>query len=100
MSIDDDEIRATIRRDAVELGQVWCPHSATAAAVYRRLSGTQRRSRWVLVATAHPAKFHEIVEPLVGRPVPVPPALDALLRLPRVETPMRAELDELRALLT
>jgi threonine synthase len=100
LSIEDDEIRETIRRDAVELGQVWCPHTATAAAVYRRLSAEQKAARWVLVSTAHPAKFNEIVEPLIGRPVPVPSALDALLRLPRIETPMRADLDELRALLT
>jgi len=36
----------------------------------------------VLVATAHPAKFREIVEPLVGRPVPVPESLQRLFRLP------------------
>jgi threonine synthase len=100
MSIGDDEIRETIRRDAVELGQVWCPHTATAAAVYRRLNTAQKKSRWVLVSTAHPAKFNEIVESLIGRPVPVPAALDALLKLPRIETPLRADLDELRALLT
>src|SRR6185503_5274913 len=50
MAIDDAEIRATIRRDAEELGQVWCPHTATAAAVYRRLSPALRVLPWTLVA--------------------------------------------------
>jgi threonine synthase len=95
-AIDDDEIRSTIRRDAVELGQVWCPHTATAAATWRRLDAPLRASRWILVATAHPAKFNEIVEPLVGHPVPVPPALAALLELPRIETTVDATLDALR----
>jgi threonine synthase len=95
-AIDDDEIRSTIRRDAAELGQVWCPHTATAAAAWRRLDDKLRASRWILVATAHPAKFDEIVEPLIGRPVPVPPALAALLELPRIETTIGATLDALR----
>jgi threonine synthase len=37
----------------------------------------------VVVATAHPAKFEDVVEPLVGSHVAPPPALAALLRRPR-----------------
>ena len=33
-----------------------------------------------MVATAHPAKFREIVEPLIGREVPVPETLARLVR--------------------
>ncbi len=63
----------------------WCPHTATAAEVYERLSVAERREHpWVLVATAHPAKFNEIVEPIIGRPVAVPPSLERLLALPQV----------------
>jgi threonine synthase len=36
-----------------------------------------------VVATAHPAKFNEIVEPIIGRPIAVPESLDRLLRLPQ-----------------
>ena len=60
----------------------WCPHTATAAEVYSRLSAEERRDPWVIVATAHPAKFNEIVEPLIGRAVAVPPSLARLLSLP------------------
>ena len=98
-SVGDDEIRATIRRDHAELGQTWCPHTATAACVYRRLDENRRRGRWVLVATAHPAKFNDIVEPLIGSTVPVPPALAALLELPSVQTVVEPRLDDLRRVL-
>ena len=98
--VSDDEIRATIRRDHRELGQTWCPHTATAAHVYRGLDAARRAARWVLVATAHPAKFNDIVEPLVGEAVPVPPALAALLDLPVVQTQVPARLDALRTVLT
>ena len=83
-SIDDEAIRNRIRVDHAELGRTWCPHTATAAEVYRRLPAAERCDQpWVLVSTAHPAKFNEIVEPLVGGPVDVPAPLAALLRLPQ-----------------
>jgi threonine synthase len=53
----------------------------------------------VLVATAHPAKFNDIVEPLIGTEVPVPPALAALLSLPSVQTEIGPEMHELRTVL-
>ena len=49
----------------------------------RRLSAAERRDHpWVVVATAHPAKFNEIVEPIIGQPVAVPESLERLLRPP------------------
>jgi threonine synthase len=98
-SVSDEEIRATIRRDHHELGQTWCPHTATAACVYRRLDPARRAHRWVLVATAHPAKFDDIVEPLIGAPVPVPEALAALLALPARQVEVGPRLEDLRAAL-
>ncbi len=53
----------------------------------------------MLVATAHPAKFNDIVEPLIGAEVPVPPALAALLALPSVQTEIDPGLDALRGVL-
>jgi len=81
-SVTDDAIRARIRADHSAFGETWCPHTATAAEVYANLEQAERLAHnWVLVATAHPAKFREIVEPLVG-PVPVPENLRRLFELP------------------
>ena len=96
--VDDDEIRRTIRRDHRELGQTWCPHTATAAAAWRRLPEARRAERWVLVATAHPAKFNDIVEPLIGAEVPVPPSLARLLALPSIQRVVEPRLDALRGI--
>jgi len=99
-AVSDAEIRETIRRDHRELGQTWCPHTATAACVYRRLAARQRAGRWVVVATAHPAKFNDIVEPLIGETVPVPDALAQLLSLPSMQVEGAPGLEALRAVLT
>jgi threonine synthase len=81
-SISDAQIRQRIREDHATYGMTWCPHTATAAEAYALLPEEDRASHhWVLVATAHPAKFREIVEPLAG-PVPVPEHLQHLYDLP------------------
>jgi threonine synthase len=98
-SVTDDEIRATIREDARARDRIWCPHSATAAYVYRDLARNRPDTHWIIVATAHPAKFDEIVEPLIGHSIPVPAALDRLLRLPRREEELDASLEALRSAL-
>ena len=81
-SISDEQIRTRIKTDRDAYGEVWCPHTATAAQVHADLPAGERAGRqWVLVSTAHPAKFREIVEPLVGT-IPVPENLRRLYDLP------------------
>ncbi|HXV77373.1 MAG TPA: threonine synthase [Candidatus Polarisedimenticolaceae bacterium] len=90
-SVDDDTIRRVIAAGPVSWGRVWCPHTATAVHL-RETIGTPH---WVVVATAHPAKFDTIVEPLIGRSVEPPPRLAELLERPRQVTEIEAELDAL-----
>jgi threonine synthase len=78
--VDDDAIRARIRSDYEVSGYVWCPHSATAAEAYARLPDAEREGRpWIAAATAHPFKFAEAIEPLIGARIAPPPALEAIL---------------------
>jgi threonine synthase len=96
-SIDDAAIRARIRADHEALGITWCPHTATAAETWNRLPAERRaRGRWVIVGTAHAAKFREIVEPLRGSPVPVPENLRALFERPASFEELDPTLDALR----
>jgi threonine synthase len=94
-SVDDDAIRDRIRRGPAEWGETWDPHTAAAVDVRERIGG----GHWVLVATAHPAKFESVVEPLVGHQVPVPPALAALLERPTRATEIEPTMEALRAAL-
>ncbi len=93
--IDDAEIRTRIAEGLERWGTVWDPHTATAAAVRESLDTPD----WVLVATAHPAKFESIVEPLVGRSIEVPPALADLLNRAPVFTEIQPEVSALKAAL-
>lgn len=98
--VDDEAIRARIRSDFERYKRVWCPHTAAGAEGYHRLPAAVReRGRWVLAATAHPAKFREIVEPLVGRPVEVPEALAKLFARKATRTEIEPKLAALAAAL-
>ena len=97
VSVSDEQIRARIRSYYAARGQVWCPHTATAAEAYEALAPARKaQGRWVLVATAHPAKFREIVEPLIGRSIEVPENLRRLFELPSRFTQIPATLAALR----
>lgn len=95
-AVDDETIRRTIAAGPADWGRVWCPHTATAVHV-RETIDTQD---WIVVATAHPAKFDTIVEPLVGHEVAPPPLLAELLDRPRHVTEIDASMDELDRVLS
>jgi threonine synthase len=96
-SVDDDAIRSRIQAGLRDYGQIWCPHTAVAAEAHARLPAERRkRERWILVATAHPAKFREIVEPLLAREVAMPQSLAALFARPVAMTEIDSTLATLR----
>ncbi len=98
VSVEDAAIRARIRADFERLGRIHCPHTAVAAEAHARLPAAEReRGPWVLVASAHPAKFPETVEPLIGRALELPPALAQLLARPARRVELAPELAALRA---
>ena len=83
-SVTDVEIRAEIVAEFKRSGLPVCPHTATGLHVYRNLlQDVERAGRhWVVAATAHAAKFDEIVEPLIGESIPVPAELTEILSCP------------------
>ena len=80
-------------------GYVLDPHSAIAWLALQDALAQDPNAHGVLLATAHPAKFREIVEPAIGQPVPLPPELADALRRPRQSISMPAEYSALERFL-
>ncbi|GAB3786526.1 threonine synthase [Dyella agri] len=89
-SVDDATIRHTLAAQARGHGEIFCPHTATAVHLLDRLRESGDAKPWAVAATAHPAKFEQVVEPLVERPLAIPPALAAMLQRPASAAPMAA----------
>tara|TARA_R110002096_G_scaffold59906_1_gene149918 strand:+ start:460 stop:1719 length:1260 start_codon:yes stop_codon:yes gene_type:complete len=97
-SVDDDTIRKTIRSTFERYGEVVCPHTACGMTVRERLLESDDGD-WIVAATAHPAKFADVVEPLIGREIEVPNALRELLDRPAHASPLEPTLQALAAAL-
>ena len=98
-SVGDDAIRATIVDTWKRYGETVCPHTACAVRVLQRLRTRGVDGDWAAVSTAHPAKFPEVVEPLIGQEVPLPPALATMLERPSHAQPLADDAEALRDLL-
>lgn len=96
-AVDDADIRTLLRHSRERYGTLVCPHTATALRVLERLRDGGDRRDYAVVATAHPAKFETVIEPLVGATIEVPPALVALLARPAHADPLAADYAALRA---
>jgi threonine synthase len=75
-SVDDETIKRTIKEVYDENGYIMCPHTATAERVRRDHFSEEGT---IVISTAHPSKFDTIVEPLIGKEVPIPENLAVLL---------------------
>ncbi len=91
-TVDDEAIRAAIAAGPARWGRIWCPHTATGIHALEALP----EGDWIVVATAHPAKFDEIVEPLIGGEVAPPPALSALFERESHKVEIEPDLATLR----
>ncbi len=95
-AVADTTIAARLRFFHQQQGRVICPHTATAAELLARTRAAGDQRGWCVVATAHPAKFEAVVEPLIGATVPIPPTLVPWLARPAQAIALAATTDALR----
>lgn len=94
LSVPDDEIKKAIQNGPQQYHEIWCPHTAAGVVAFEK---TGSKIPTVIAATAHPAKFETIVEPLVGHSVPVPASLAEILKRPSVRHEFEPNLANLSA---
>ena len=91
----DDEVRKAIALLFEKYSYVADPHTAIGF-----LGLPEKRTGLSLfLATAHPAKFREVVQPVIKKDVPLPDALAEMLARKKVVQRIRPELGELTKLL-
>jgi threonine synthase len=93
----DDEVCATIRRVYGTRGYLMDPHSAIAYLGLTRTGFDLSRTPGIFLATAHPGKFHEIVEDVIGAPIEKPAPLAEALARPHRIMRIEASLDAVKA---
>jgi threonine synthase len=95
--VTDEKISTTIESEFNNLGETWCPHTAAAVWVHRNHGSSQD----IVAATAHPAKFDDVVEPLTGQQLELPSSIRKLIEnaspVPKIAPTQDAFIDAARS---
>ena len=93
----DDQIRETMRQCHTETGYTLDPHGACG---YRALQeGLKDNEIGVFCETAHPAKFKETVDNIIGGDIQIPERLAAFMRGKKQSVEMTKNFDDFKAFL-
>lgn len=92
----DDEIRHTIRDVYNSYRYILDPHGATGYQALKNHLESNKNSRGFFIETAHPAKFADIVEDVIGHQMPVPDSLRESMEKTPMKHTISADYEELR----
>ncbi len=94
---DDQQIRETLYRTYKEKNYLLDPHGACG---YRALEeGLRPGESGIFLETAHPAKFKDTVESILGEAIVVPERLQAFMQANKQSIPLSAAFDDFKAYL-
>ncbi|MDC0255584.1 threonine synthase [Bacteriovoracales bacterium] len=98
-SANDEAIKKTIVEKSHPFPKGWneilCPHTATAA--YTR--DIFPETPFIIAATAHPSKFNEVIEPLIGKELELPETLKKMIEKPLQYQSVSKESESLKKLI-
>ncbi|HTE24356.1 threonine synthase [Flavitalea sp.] len=81
-SISDEETTETIRQVYLEKDYLLDPHGAVAYLALQKYLSTNTSSesgqKGIILETAHPVKFYDVVEPIINETIDLPPAIKAI----------------------
>lgn len=104
ISVDDNQTLETIRRVYRQHGYIADPHTAVGIAAAETLRNNEKRfceHPVIVTATAHPAKFPEVIEKALGKEAcpAQPPSLKLVMSLPCTSRDLSPDYAAFRALL-
>ena len=99
-SVLDEETLVEMRRTYERSGYILDPHTAVGVAATRKLKPSHSSSRpTMVVGTAHPAKFPDVVEKALRMTIPLPKQLQEALQRTKQSTRIPADYQKVKQLL-
>ena len=80
-STNDADTKATLKKVLDECRYLLDPHGAVGYHALEKYLAHHPSEKGIVVETAHPVKFYDVVEPVTNSPVEMPPAIEAQLKL-------------------
>ena len=99
-AFDDEETKLAIAEVYNDYDYVLCPHTAVGhLGVQAYLSEQQEEVNTVILATAHPSKFSDVVEPVIGTEPEMPDRLKEIIKKEKVATKMSTDFEDFKRFL-
>ncbi len=95
-TISDDETKATLISVFKEYNYLLDPHGAVACNALQQYQAQYPNTKGVILETAHPVKFYDVIEPLINQAVPVPEIITAQLKKEKVSKKIDAKTEDLK----
>ncbi len=90
-SITDAETKETLKSIYQQQHYLADPHGAVGFLALQRYLQQHPAQKGIVLETAHPVKFYDVVEPVIGAAVPVPEAVQAQLKLEKNSIKINAD---------
>ncbi|MEO6313462.1 MAG: threonine synthase [Chitinophagaceae bacterium] len=98
-SISDEDTRTALKTVYDKTQYLMDPHGAVGYTALLDYLRSHPGNKGIFLETAHPVKFYDVVEPIIHTPVPIPDAVNAVLKNRKVAVSMNADYDELKTYL-
>ena len=97
--ISDEETRKTIARVYQQHNYLTDPHGAVGFASLEQYLNEHPSQKGFFLETAHPVKFSDVVEEVIGKPLEIPALMKHLFQLEKKSIRVKAEYEELKSYL-
>ena len=95
-TFSDDETAQAMREAKAKYNYMLDPHGAVALLALQAFQDQQHQQPGIFLETAHPAKFLESLESILGETLAIPETLLALRDKPKLAVPMQADFTEFK----
>jgi threonine synthase len=98
-SITDAETKDTIADVYTKMNYLLDPHGAVGYLALEKYLENHLDQKGMILETAHPVKFYDVVEPIVKEKVPIPDSIRSILKEKKQSMKMDANYEDLKAYL-
>jgi threonine synthase len=96
VSVSDDETKATIKKVYSDTGYLLDPHGAVAYKALNDYLQKHENDKGILLETAHPVKFPDVIENLLSIKIPIPKEAEALFLKEKQSVLIKANFEKVK----
>lgn len=98
-SINDEETKITLKKVYDQFGYLLDPHGAVGYHALENYLQEHPSQKGIVIETAHPVKFFDVVEPIIGEAVKIPETIQDQLKLEKKALLIENNMEALRSFL-